>query len=355
MSRMAKRRQIALVIAAGVLATVLIGMRAALPHWVQATLNDELWGGLGEYRGSVADVDIHLWRGAYTLRKLVIEKASGKVPVPLLNAPLIDVSVSWAALFRGGVVARVVFEQPELTLVDGRGEADSQSGRGVDWRGQLERLLPIRLDEVRINDGVVTFRNFVSQPQVDLQATQVEVSIVNLTNVRDDGGGRPASLAAEANILDGAPMAAQARFDPFADFNDFELDLRVSGIQLPKLNNLFRAYALLDVESGTGDLVVQMEARQGRVSGYAKPLFRDIKLIDWKEDKKNPLRLAWEAVAATIVALFKNQKQDQLATRIDFAGSIDNPNVDALDAILGILHNAFVQALGSEFEKIKTR
>lgn len=351
---MTKRRKRTIVIVAGALAAVLIVLRVALPQWLLASINDRLWDELGDYRGDVADVDIHLWRGAVTLRSLLIEKASGKVPVPLLSTPQVEVALSWRALFRGGVVARVHFLHPELTLVDGRGDADSQSGRGVDWRGQLERMIPIRLDEVLISDGVVGFRNFISDPPVDLRATQVEASIVNLTNVRDDGGARPAVLTAQANILDGAPMVAEARFDPFAGLKDFGLDLRVNHMDLPKLNDLFRAYALLDVESGTGDVVFQMEAQQGRVSGYVKPLFRDIKFIDWKEDKKNPLRLAWEVVAATIVALFKNQKEDLLATRIDFKGSIDDPNVGALDAILGILRNAFVQVLGPEFEKIKS-
>lgn len=350
---MTKQRKRTIVIVAGALVAVLIVLRVVAPQWVLASINDRLWEELGDYRGSVAEVDIHLWRGAVTLKNLLIEKASGKVPVPLLKAPRVEAALSWRALWRGGVVAKMHFEHPELTLVDGRGEADSQSGRGVDWRGQLEGMLPIRLDEVLISDGVVGFRNFISDPPVDLRATQVEARVVNLTNVRDDDGARPAVLTAQANILDGAPMVAEARFDPFAGLHDFGIDVRVSRIDLPKLNDLFRAYALLDVKSGVGDLVFQMEAQKGRVTGYVKPLFRDIKFIDWKEDKKNPLRLAWEVVAATIVALFKNQKEDLLATKIEFKGSIDDPNVGALDAILGILHNAFVQVLGPDFEKGK--
>jgi hypothetical protein len=345
-----KRRTLLIVL--GGIAAVLVGLRLLLPHWVLATLNDRLMD-MGEYRGFVADVDIHLWRGAYSLHKLVIEKSSGKVPVPLLNAPLIDIAVSWHALFRGSVVAQVHFDRPELMLVDGGDDADSQSGRGVDWRRQLENLLPIRLDELVIHDGLVGFRNFHSKPPVDVRATQVEARIDNLTNARRDEGARPAVLTVQANVLDGAPLTAEARFDPLADFNEFGLDLQVKEIDLPRLNDLFRVYSKLDVKSGTGDLVLQLEAKAGRVSGYAKPLFRDIELIEWKEDRKNPLRLAWEMVATTLATVFKNRKTDQLATRIDFEGTVADPKVETLDAILGILHNAFVKALGSGFEQIK--
>ena len=339
-------------ITAGVLVAALIGLRLALPGWMLKTANAQLQE-LGEYRGHIEDIDIHLWRGAYSITNLVIEKTSGQVPVPLLSAPLMDIAISWDALLRGGVVAHVHFDSPELTLVDGRGDADSQSGRGVDWRNQLEQLLPIKLDELWISNGTVNFRNFISKPQVDLHATEVEARVDNLTNVRDERGARPALLTAKANILDGAPLEIQARFDPFAEFNDVGLELQIKRIHLPKLNDFFRAYALLDVESGAGEITVQMETQRGRVSGYVKPLFRDIKMIDWKEDIKNPLRLAWEALAATMIAVFKNHKEDQLATRIDFEGSIENPKVNTLDAIGGILHNAFVKALGPELEKIK--
>lgn len=340
-------------IALAVLVALLVGLRIALPGIVRDEINQR-GGDLGDYRAHVEDVDLHLWRGAYSIHDMVIEKKTGKVPVPLAKIPTIDLSVSWNALFHGGVVAKVNFIEPVFSLVDGSGSADSQSGEGVDWRGKLEELLPIRLDEVRISNGTVHFRNFIAKPQVDLSATAVDASVDNLTNVRDDRGTRAARLTATANILNGAPMEAEARFDPFADFREFGFDLRVKKIKLTELNDFFRAYAFLDVESGDGDLIVQMEAKDGKVTGYAKPLFRDIKLIDWKEDIKNPLRLAWEALAGTMVAIFKNHPQDQFATRIEFEGSVDNPKVDTWESIKGILRNAFVKALGPEFEQITT-
>ncbi len=341
-----------LIIALGVLVIVLVAARLALPYWALDRLNERMQV-MGEYRGRVADLDIHLWRGAYSLTDVVIEKASGKVPVPLLKAPHTDIAISWKALFHGHIVARVHFERPHLTLVDGRSRQDTQTGRGVDWRSQLERLLPTRLDDLRISDGIVTFRNFFSRPQVDLHATQVEATVENLTNSSGELSKRPALLRAKANVLNGAPLAVQSRFDPFGGFDNFDFDLTVQRIKLTELNELFQAYALLDVESGAGEFVVQMVARDGRVRGYAKPLFRDIKLINWKEDAKNPLKLVWEMIAGTLIAIFKNHELDQFGTRINFEGPIKGPDIDTMDAIIGILRNAFVEALRPGFEKIK--
>ena len=139
---------------------------------------------MGDYHGHLADVDIHLWRGAYSIDRLRIVKVSGKVPVPLLDAPRTDIALSWRALQpRRACAARSAFSRPVLNFVDGDGKGDSQSGKGVDWRAKLKLLAPIRLDEVAVVDGTVTFRNFVSNPRVDLKMTDVNATATNLTNV----------------------------------------------------------------------------------------------------------------------------------------------------------------------------
>ena len=345
-----RRSRISLGILLGI-AALLIAARVAAPSWIERKINARL-DRIGDYHGHVEDVSLHLWRGAYELHELTIEKTSGKVPVPLLSAPLVDLSVSWRALFDGGIVATVSFENPQLSLVDGSGGADTQVGTGVDWRQTLEDLLPIRLDEVRINNGVVEFRNFISDPPVDLHATAVNAVVTNLTNVRS-ADKRPAEFRATAQILEDAPLQAEAHFDPFGQFDDFSFDVKVDNMQLPKLNNLLRAYLTVDVKSGRGDFVMQLDAKQGQLSGYAKPLLRDLDVIDWKKDRKDPLKLAWKVVAATFFGVFKNHGADQFGTRIPIEGRIDDPQLSTLAAIRGILQNAFVKAFEPEFEKIQ--
>ncbi len=104
------------------LATVVLLVLAvdlALPYLVRNYLNEKL-ADMGDYRGQVTDVDLALWRGAYRINGLEIVKVSGKVPVPFLKAPSIDLSVSWKSLWDNhAVVAEVQFSEPELNFVDG--------------------------------------------------------------------------------------------------------------------------------------------------------------------------------------------------------------------------------------------
>ncbi len=335
---------------------VLVALRLALPFIVRDVLNKRM-DRMGDYHGHVADVDINLWRGAYSLDDLSVVKVGGKVPVPLLDARRMDIALSWDALMHGAIRATVDFHHPVLNFVDGNGEAGSQAGRGVDWRRQLQALVPIRLDEVNVHDGTVTFRNFVSKPRVDLKATDVQASITNLTNANGSKGSRVASMHVSADILGQAPLESTARFDPLGDFRDFSFTLRVLRIRLTRLNDLARAYAGLDFASGHGDFVMELKARGGELRGYAKPLFKDMKIFSWKQDveenEENPFRVAWEAVMHGVTWIFKNHQVDQFATRVPIRGRIDDRRIGTWKAIVNVLHNAFVEAYKPQLEHLE--
>ncbi|HZZ79402.1 MAG TPA: DUF748 domain-containing protein [Gemmataceae bacterium] len=353
---MKRRSRIILVGSLLAIILALIGLRLALPSIVRNGLNKHMER-MGDYHGHVADVDISLWRGAYTLDGLKIVKVSGKVPVPLLETPHMDIHLSWRALMHGAIRASVEFERPVLNFVDSNGGAGTQVGTGVDWRAQLQQLIPIRLDEVKVSDGTITFRNFVSHPRVDIKATRVEAVVTNLTNADRSKGRRVADMHATAQVLGEAPLDTSASFDPLGKAVDFTFELRILHIDLTRLNDLARAYAKLDFASGHGDFVMQLNARDGRLNGYAKPLFHDMKIFSWKQDvtqqHENPLEIAWQALAQGITSIFTNQKKDQFATRVPISGSIDDKQFGTWRAILNVLRNAFVKAYTPQLEKLR--
>ena len=337
------------------LVALLVALHLALPYLVRDYLNDKL-ADMDEYRGQVADVDLAWWRGAYQINGLKIVKTSGKVPVPLLDAPLIDLSVSWSSLwYDKAVVAEVTFVHPQLNFVDGGSKQASQTGRGTDWRRQLEKLLPITLDEVRIDNGVLAFRNFNAKPPVDLKATQLNASIRNLTNVRNKQGRRDASLDASALLLGDAKVESRATFDPFSDFDDFQFRLRATGIELRRLNDFSSAYGKFDFNAGHGDLVIEAQAENGRLTGYIKPLLRDVDVFNWQQDvqekDKGFFRSVWEALIGATETVLKNQRKNQFATRVELSGSVHKQDVSAFEAFLQILRNGFVQAFNARYEQ----
>lgn len=351
---MKRRYSLPLWICLGLFALLLV-LHIALPYVVRDYLNDKL-ADMGDYRGHITDVDLALWRGGYQINGLQIIKADQDLPVPFVDAPLIDISVSWNALWRErAIVARIVFEQPEVNFVDGKNSDDSQTGEGTDWREQLNKLLPITLNEVRVNDGTLGFYNFGTSPPVKIQANAIQASLYNLTNVADEQGDRVARFEGKARLLDHAPLEASAVFDPFHNFQDFEFRVRATGLELPRLNDLANAYGKFDFKSGNGDLVIEAFAEDSQLSGYIKPLLRNVEVFDWQQDVENQdkgfFRSIWEAVVGGGEKVLKNQRQDQIATRVELRGSTRQQDISAFQAFIGILRNGFVEAFNSRFER----
>ena len=339
---------------------LLIAADIALPYLVRNYLNDKL-ATMGDYRGQVADVDLALWRGAYRINGLSIVKVQGKVPVPFVNAPVIDLAVSWHSLwYDRAVVAQVIFIKPELNFVDGgTNKQASQTGQGTDWRAQLNKLLPITLNEVRIDDGRITFNNFNSTPKVKIEADHVNASLFNLTNIADAKGMHEARFEGKALLPGNAPLETSATFDPFSNFEDFDFRLRSIGIELKSLNDFASAYGKFDFNAGSGDVVIEAQAKKGTLSGYIKPLLRDVEVFNWQQDVENQnksfFRSIWEAVVGTSETVLKNQSKNQFATRVELSGSVHQQDISGFQAFLQILRNAFIQAFNTRYDNSKTQ
>lgn len=338
------------------IAVLLLILHLALPHLVLNYLNDKM-ADMGDYRGQVEDVDLAWWRGAYRVEGVLIEKKDKEVPAPLFSAPAIDIAVSWGALWhKREVVGEVEFQEPKLNFVDGAGKTESQTGEGVDWRQKLEEMIPITLNEVRVVDGQVAFRNFNADPPVNVYASDVDASIYNLTTAAEESSdGRVANLDGTAKLFNQAPLEARATFDPLSDWENFELELRVTGVQLTRLNEFSLAYGKFDFEAGSGDLVMEVEATDSQLSGYIKPLLRDVQVFDFEQDVANKekgfFQGIWEAVVGAGEDILKNKEKNQFATRVELSGSTKDTDVSPFQAFLAVLRNGFVEAFSARFER----
>ena len=72
-----------------------------------------------------------------------------------------------------------------------------------------------------------------------------------------------ASTAARPGALE-----ANATFDPLSDFEEFEFRFRARDLQLKRMNDFASAYGKFDFKAGTGDVVIEAQAENGRLTGY---------------------------------------------------------------------------------------
>lgn len=345
---MAKKYSFKFVVSIVILALALLGLRLALPHLVKNYLNEQL-ADMGDYQGSIAAVDIALWRGAYVIHGLDIVKIKETVPVSFFEAQSVDLSVSWRALLAGKVVAEVEFIVPELHFVDGEGQG-SQSGAGTDWRATLQQLVPIEIDRLGINNGILHFHNFKSEPNVHLLLTELNGAFTNLSNADRSSDAVPANFNLEGLLFEHTQAKVQGKLDPLGDFRDFVISVKITDIPLQHINDLTEAYGRFNFKSGTGDFIMELKAQGGQLTGYAKPVLDNVVIFDLQQDlEQGAFSAAWQAVVGAFGRIFRNQPKDRIAAQIEISGSLDQKNISAWQAFTSILRNAFIEAYEANF------
>lgn len=332
-------------IALAVLAVLLIGARAVAPVFVQRYVNGVLDRAEG-YDGRIGDVDLALWRGAYQIEDVDIVKSDGRVPVPLLRSPLVDLSIEWGALFDGALVGEMWLEQPELNFAVGP-KGERQTGTETDWRDIVRDLLPIKINRVTVRNGSIHFRSFDTDPPVDVFLRDVDLVATNLTNSEDLAEDMVAQAYLTATVMESGRVEAKVAIDPYADVPTFDLDLGVTNVSLEQLNDLFRAYAGIDVERGRLRLFAELKSEEGRFTGYVKPFFEDVDVVSLEElDEQSPLRDLWEAAVGTVVGVLTDRKpeDDRVATRIPISGSVGSPDLGFWATLANVVRNAFLDS-----------
>jgi hypothetical protein len=327
----------------------LVAARIALPFVVEDFVNDRL-AGLDSYDGRVGDIDIHLWRGAYSIEDIEIVKTGASRPVPFFRAKRLDLSVEWRSLLRGSIVSEAWFDRPEVNLVQGRTAADTQLGKEENWNARLEELFPFRFNTIEVNDGTVRFLAPGIRTDDAITARRVNGSISNLTNVLDTEKETFADFRITSDILDGAPAVVAGSVNAFAAQPTFDVNLEVKKVQLPQVNPWLREYIKADAEAGKFELYMELAAADGKFVGYAKPILQDVDLYRSDEAEQSALKRLWEGFLDFAADALENPEADQVAARIPFSGTIKNPETSLFTTIASVLRNAFISAFARSLE-----
>ena len=299
------------------------------------------------YEGRIGDVQVHLLRGAYSIHDVKISQRTGNVPVPLLAAERVDFSVQWNALVHGRIVGQFVMQEPELNFVASSDQNEAQTGAGAPWLQVIRDLFPFKINSAIIQEGSVHFRAFKSDKPADVYLSHLNATIDNLSNIRDETNPLVTKVQASAVAMDQARLDYKMTLDPFSYRPTFHMAVRLLGLDVTKLNDLALTYGKFDFKRGWFDLVIESDSKEGQITGYVKPLFRNLKIFSLKEDisEDNVLQFFWQALMGGLTTVLKNQPRDQFGTLIPFtADASGSTNTEILATIGNILRNAFVRA-----------
>ena len=326
-----------------VLILVLAMGRIYLPYYLKDYVNAQL-NTLKGYRGSVESIHVALYRGAYTINGLKLNKIDKGIPVPFLTIASTDISVQWGALLHGRIVSDIHLLRPQVNFAVSKSGTSAQTGAETNWKPLVDNLVPIDINFVELVNGKLTYQDFSASPKVDLFITELNGKITNLRNVEDAHVPLPSTLHLSGNSLGGGKLAMDGRVNILTRFIDVDIDSKLEGASLPAFNDFSRACCLLDFKKGTISVYSELVMRNGQIDGYVKPLVHQLS-VDRIPENTNPLEVAWASVASVLLTVFENQPHDQFATKVPLSGHIDSGVETAIWPTLGgIFRNAFIEA-----------
>lgn len=337
---MKKRYKIVIVVLA-----VLIVLRLLLPTIVLNFLNKSLANMKGYY-GQIEDIDIALYRGAYKIKKLYLNKVDTitQEQTEFVKIKQTDLSIEWNALFNGKIVGEIYLEEPSVIFTKEKVETKQVIQDSSEFKKVFEQAMPLSVNKLEVQNGRIGYRDFTSKPNVDVKLTNLYLLAQNLTNSTEETDILPSPVKMNATIYEGR-LTMDMGLNLLANDPTFDMTAELKNTNLVLLNEFMQAYGKFDVNKGEFGLYTEFAAKDGGFKGYVKPFIKDLDVRGKEDQSDGFLQKTWESIVGGVGVVFKNQKKDQLATKVPIEGNFNNPDVNILEAIWQVLKNAFIKAL----------
>ncbi len=335
-----------------IIIVILIVFRIMLPSIVKNYVNKVL-ADIPGYYGQVKDIDIAIYRGAYVINGLYLNKVNAKTQVPFLNFPKTDISIEWKSLFKGKIVSEIEMYSPEITYIfeDQQQTAPAKDGgepKEEDWTKAITDLVPIDINHFEIHNGKLGFVKLQEDPNIDLYMNKLNLVADNLRNVKQDGVNLPSPIEATAESIGQGKFKLDGGMNLLKEIPDMDINFSLEKANVTAINDLTNAYAGIDFKEGEIDVYGEVAIANSYLKGYIKPMLKNTKLIS-KED--GILETIWEGFVSMFKFILKNQGTNTLATRVPLEGNLDNVNAGILPTVFNVFKNAWINAFKGQIDK----
>jgi hypothetical protein len=212
---------------------------------------------------------------------------------------------------------------------------------GPEWTLKLEKAV--------VAASEIGFLNRAKDPAYRVYLSRLEGSVSDLGN---HASGARARFDVRGRFLGSGETRLTGSFREGAAHPDFDLDLRIDGTDMTKMNDLLRAYGKFDVVAGSFSFYSELKARDGRLEGYVKPLFKGMKVYDRRQDRDKTLfRKLYEMLVGGVAGLLKNSERQEVATVANVSGRIDGPRTSGWQIAARLVQNAFFRSILPGFDR----
>ncbi len=222
------------------------------------------------------------------------------------------------------------------------------AGRGIEKENNRPQVV-ILIKRFEVRDSIFAYEDKEKNPNFKLNLAEAHLILTNYSNHEEQG---PAHVSLNGMFMGSGVTTLDGTFLAEQQGPHFDLNLAIKNTDMTAMNNLLLAYGRFDVKHGEFTVYSQLGVNNGSISGYVKPMFSDLTVYDWAQDKHKPiLHQAYEAVVGGAAHVFKNSQTRQVATEVNLTGKLKSPNTSTWQAVVEVVQNAFIQAILPGFDR----
>jgi hypothetical protein len=345
-------RHIVLVVLAAIALVIVAGIVALEP--IATWRTRKALEGLQGMTARFAAVHVKLSDLSYEIDDLHIDRrAPGGKAVPYFEARRIRLGVLGREILRGHLVGRVDLDRPRMHLVQTTPSAPEETTTQVKQSPavakKLEELTPFLLDRVQVRGGEVVWVDARDPGRPELRLQDIEATLENFASRPALSRGEPTVLALRGVVQRSGKASLFATGDPLAKSLTFAGQGRIDGLALAELGPVIGAKSDVAPDKGTLDMSIRFQAEDGKLSGGIRPILRNAGTRASKPGLGAKLK---SFLADATLNIFKDDVPNRhaVATTIPIEGRVDDPSLQLVPTILGVVRNAFVRGLSDSLQ-----
>jgi hypothetical protein len=206
----------------------------------------------------------------------------------------------------------------------------------------------IRIEHVTVLDSELGIVHAGVDPPYRVFFNRFSMEINNFSNRLKD---KPAEVTLKGAFMGTGTLEARGMFRPETTAPDFDLSVRLTGVQAKMLNDVLRAHGNIDVVDGELSVYAQFKVQNGGIRGYVKPLIRRLNVYDSDQERgKSVFHKLYEGTLDAATSVLENRR-DEAGTIVEVSGEVHQANVDTWQAASNLIKNAFIQVVLPRFER----
>lgn len=338
-----------------VLLLLVVGVRIALnpvaAHFTQKGLD-----GLTGFKGTFTSVSVSLFPPRYLITDLKLIQDGTDPKEPLVYIRELEATALGRKLLKGDVVVIASVRQGKFFIKAGETVAPPEAKEAAekvvkevkkddfDLSKTLSKVFPMRVDRVEMRDSELVLIDATDPKAPRFWVNDIELVMDNLVTRKSLDENAPLTLTMRAVVQRTGILKAMATADVLDEGKpSFTGQAQLTGLRLESL------YSWAAAKTGTSpkgklDSFINFNSAKGKLDGSVKVLVQDVEIRPATKEPSDAIK----AKLSTMVLKVLSDRvggREAVGTTLPIKGNLTAPDAQVWPTILGVIRNAFVQAI----------